>query len=132
MNAHHTLGNSQIKFPKHTDEMVPMMGTHHVFHLNELDTPTYYFQTSTRTSVIDLAFTLQVINDSLFNSAVDDGASTGSSHATIWFDIVAALIMVTTNSNIIRYHWNKTDWDILSKNSQYTLPCLMNGLATPP
>ena len=114
MNVHQTWWNSQIKTPKRADELVQIMETNYFSLLDEPDTPTYYYRTGKGISVIDLAFTSEAIYVSMMNWAVDDDTSTGSDHATIWFDIVAESELVTTDCNMIRYNWNKTDWDIFS------------------
>jgi hypothetical protein len=67
------------------------------------------YQTGKGTSVIDLAFTLQALHDSIIIWAVDDDASTVSDHTTIRFDIVTESELVITDSNTIRFNCNKID-----------------------
>jgi hypothetical protein len=83
MNTYHIQWNSQIKTPKHADNIVQINETNYFSHLNELHIPTYSYRNSKGTSIINLVFTSQAIHDSVINWAVDDNSSIGSDQATI-------------------------------------------------
>ena len=66
-NAHHQLWNSQTTHPKRTENLIPYLEKFSLELLNEIDHPTYHYQTDKGTSVIDLTFTTPHLQDTATN-----------------------------------------------------------------